>query len=207
MSDSEAGCRSRPAGRRRRVRAWRFVVALLLASLPWVAAAAAAGSGAPHAPALRDYAIDAWTTRNGLPHNSLRDIAQTPDGYLWFATWEGVVRYNGVAFTVFDRGSEQALRDNGVGALYVDPRGRLWISDSRGNVGRLEADGRWAYVERMPQWPQALVHDTAYQALNAIRIILARDDLEDPECFRRIEKIVRVFERIGSDCGTRHDFG
>jgi len=55
--------------------------------------------------------------------------------------------------------------------------------------------------------PQALVHDTAYQALNAIRIILARDDLEDPECFRRIEKIVRVFERIGSDCGTRHDFG
>ena len=161
MSDSEAGCRSRPAGRRRRVRAWRFVVALLLASLPWVAAAAAAGSGAPHAPALRDYAIDAWTTRNGLPHNSLRDIAQTPDGYLWFATWEGVVRYNGVAFTVFDRGSEQALRDNGVGALYVDPRGRLWISDSRGNVGRLEADGRWAYVERMPQWPQALVHDMA----------------------------------------------
>ena len=77
------------------MRAWRFVVALLLASLPWVAAAAAAGSGAPHAPALRDYAIDAWTTRSGLPHNSLRDIAQTPDGYLWFATWEGVVRYVG----------------------------------------------------------------------------------------------------------------
>lgn len=58
-----------------------------------------------------------------------------------------------------------------------------------------------------PADPQALVHDTAYQALNAIRIILARDDLEDPECFRRIEKIVRIFERIGSDCGTRHDFG
>lgn len=54
---------------------------------------------------------------------------------------------------------------------------------------------------------QALVHDTAYQALSAIRLILERDDLEDPECFRRIEKIVRVFERIGSGCGTRHDFG
>ncbi|HIR80444.1 MAG TPA: hypothetical protein IAD37_04020, partial [Candidatus Limiplasma merdipullorum] len=47
----------------------------------------------------------------------------------------------------------------------------------------------------------------AYQALSAIRLILERDDLEDPECFRRIEKIVRVFERIGSGCGTRHDFG
>lgn len=62
-------------------------------------------------------------------------------------------------------------------------------------------------AQGFPADPQALGHDTAYQALNAIRIILARDDLEDPECFRRIEKIVRVFERIGSDCGTRHDFG
>ena len=58
-----------------------------------------------------------------------------------------------------------------------------------------------------PADPQALVHDTAYQALNAIRLILKRDDLEDPECFQRIERIVRIFERIGSDCGTRHDFG
>lgn len=62
-------------------------------------------------------------------------------------------------------------------------------------------------AQGFPADPQALVHATAYQALNAIRIILARDDLEVPECFRRIEKIVRVFERIGSDCGTRHDFG
>lgn len=62
-------------------------------------------------------------------------------------------------------------------------------------------------AQGFPADPQALVHDTAYHALNAIRIILARDDLEDPECFRRIEKIVRVYERIGSGCGTRHDFG
>lgn len=62
-------------------------------------------------------------------------------------------------------------------------------------------------AQGFPADPQALVHDTAYQALSAIRLILARDDLEDPECFRRIEKIVRVFERIGSGCGTRHDFG
>ena len=62
-------------------------------------------------------------------------------------------------------------------------------------------------AQGFPADPQALVHDTAYQTLSAIRLILERDDLEDPECFRRIEKIVRVFERIGSDCGTRHDFG
>ena len=44
-------------------------------------------------------------------------------------------------------------------------------------------------AQGFPADPQALVHDTAYQALNAIRIILARDDLEDPECFRRLSLI------------------
>ncbi|MBO9717823.1 MAG: diguanylate cyclase [Pseudoxanthomonas sp.] len=143
-------------------RRWWWIPARWAAALAVLLSAGAALAAPPDtAPPLRDYAIDAWTTRNGLPHNSLRDIAQTPDGYLWFATWEGVVRYNGAAFIVSDRGSEPGLRDNGIGALYVDPRGRLWLSDSRGNLGWLEHDGRWVYAERTPQWPQALVHDMA----------------------------------------------
>ena len=58
-------------------------VVVLLAGLAWTAAAAAAGSlpGATPGP-LRDYAVDHWTSREGLPHNSVRDLAQTPDGYL-----------------------------------------------------------------------------------------------------------------------------
>ncbi len=108
-------------------------------------------------PPLRDYAIDVWTSRNGLPHNSLRDIAQTPEGHLWFATWEGLVRYNGLDFTVFDRSTRPGLRDNGVGALYVDRTGGLWISDSRGNVTRRGTDGRWQVFERRAPAPQVLI--------------------------------------------------
>ena len=108
-------------------------------------------------PPLRDYAIDVWTSRNGLPHNSLRDIAQTPEGHLWFATWEGLVRYNGLDFTVFDRSTRPGLRDNGVGALLVDRSGGLWISDSRGNVTRRGSDGRWQVYEHQPGTPQVLI--------------------------------------------------
>src|SRR5690606_15290796 len=123
--------------------------------------ALASGTATPGPPPLRDYAIDAWSTRNGLPHNSVRDIAQTAEGYLWFATWEGVVRYSGMEFVAFDRGTRPGLRDNGIGALYLDPHKRLWLSDSRGNVGHLEADGQWRFLERPAQWPRALVHDMA----------------------------------------------
>ncbi|OOE48999.1 diguanylate cyclase, partial [Salinivibrio kushneri] len=55
---------------------------------------------------LSDYFIETWTSANGLPHNSINAIAQTSDGYLWFATWEGVARYNGLEFVRFDRGPD-----------------------------------------------------------------------------------------------------
>jgi ligand-binding sensor domain-containing protein len=142
--------------------AWMAALWLLLAAYAWLPASArAAAAGTPP---LRDYALDAWSSRNGLPHNSLRDIAQTPDGHLWFATWEGLVRYNGLEFDVIDRGSKPGLQDNGIGALYVDRDGALWLSDSRGNVGRYGADGRWQFWTRGPDWPKALVHALAMDA-------------------------------------------
>lgn len=132
----------------------RLCVALLglLLAMPGLAASKLAPP-----PPLHDYAIDLWTSRDGLPHNSIRDIAQTADGYLWFATWEGLVRYNGLDFVTFDRSTTPALADNGIGGLYVDPSGALWLSDSRGNVSRYTADGKLKIWKRPPEVPQVLL--------------------------------------------------
>ena len=54
---------------------------------------------------------------------------------------------------------------------------------------------------------QELVGATSYGALIGIQHILKDDSLNDEECFYKIEKIVRIFENMGSDCGNRHDFG
>lgn len=105
----------------------------------------------------RDYTVDRWTTREGLPHNSLRDIAQTPDGQLWLATWEGLVRHTGQGFTTIDRGSRPGLLDNGLGALHVDARGNLWLGDSRGNVMRRDPQGNWTAHPAEPPSPGVLV--------------------------------------------------
>lgn len=77
---------------------------------------------------------ETWTTRDGLPHNQVNAIAQTPDGYLWFGTWEGLVRYNGLEFHVFDRRNTPALQDNGIRSIRVAPDGALVIGTSRGGV-------------------------------------------------------------------------
>lgn len=47
----------------------------------------------------------------------------------------------------------------------------------------------------------------AYRTLCKIREIVRDDTLDDTECFERIEQIICAFEEIGSDGGTRHDFG
>jgi ligand-binding sensor domain-containing protein len=58
------------------------------------------------------YRFDQWTTSNGLPQNSVVKIAQTRDGYLWLATHDGLARFDGVRFTVFDWGNTPALKSN-----------------------------------------------------------------------------------------------
>ena len=54
---------------------------------------------------------------------------------------------------------------------------------------------------------EALVHSICYQALVRIRDIVRDEALSDPECFDRVEEIVRALEAAGSDGGFRHDFG
>lgn len=52
-----------------------------------------------------------------------------------------------------------------------------------------------------------IVQMECYRALYEIKTIIEDDSLEDSECFMKIEEIVCIFEALGSDCGSRHDFG
>lgn len=52
-----------------------------------------------------------------------------------------------------------------------------------------------------------IVDMECYKALHKIKAIIEDDSLEDKECFMKIEKIIRLFEELGSGGGNRHDFG
>ncbi len=77
---------------------------------------------------LTQYIIDDWTTLNGLPTNSLVDICQTQDGYIWISSYEGLLRFNGAEFTVFNTENTKAFKTNGIGALEESADGTLWIT-------------------------------------------------------------------------------
>ena len=82
--------------------------------------------------AISQYRHDVWQTDQGLPQNSVNAILQTRDGYLWLGTYQGLVRFDGQRFTVFQTGSTPELRSNRILALCEDQDGALWIGTSAG---------------------------------------------------------------------------
>jgi signal transduction histidine kinase/ligand-binding sensor domain-containing protein len=80
---------------------------------------------------LSQYSRTVWTQERGLPQDTIRAIAQTKDGYLWLGTDEGLARFDGYEFVVFDRGSG-ALPDNSITAMAAGEDGSLWIGTQGG---------------------------------------------------------------------------
>jgi ligand-binding sensor domain-containing protein/signal transduction histidine kinase len=80
------------------------------------------------------YGQESWTTDDGLPSNTIRDIVQTADGYLWLATHAGLARFDGVRFKTFDTSNSPGLESNFLTELVLGRDGTLWIGSNSGLV-------------------------------------------------------------------------
>ena len=87
---------------------------------------------------LSQFSHEVWLTENGLPQNTVHSIAQTRDGYIWIGTEEGLARFDGVRFTVFDKQNTPQLKSNYIRTLLADRQGALWIGTAEGLVRMLD---------------------------------------------------------------------
>jgi signal transduction histidine kinase/ligand-binding sensor domain-containing protein len=84
----------------------------------------------PHK-SLSQYSRTTWTQEHGLPQDAIRAITQTNDGYLWLGTDEGLARFDGYEFVVYDK-AKSGLPSNSVAALASTADGSLWIGTPAG---------------------------------------------------------------------------
>lgn len=97
-------------------------------------------------------------------------VAQDETGYLWLATYNGLLRYNGYNFSVFQHHPERpdSLSDNSVMTLFVDKQGILWIGTDKGLNRFNRRDETFTRFLHDPLDPQSLSN-------NRVRVIREDD--------------------------------
>lgn len=90
--------------------------------------------------AFSQYQFDTWNTDNGLPQNSVQAIIQTHDGYLWLSTSDGLVRFDGVRFTIFNKANTKGIRSNRFTDLCEVQAHSLWAGTEDSNSGSRACD-------------------------------------------------------------------
>jgi ligand-binding sensor domain-containing protein len=109
---------------------------------------------------LAQYQFDVWNTDNGLPQNSVLSILQTRDGYLWLTTSDGLVRYDGVRFAIFNKANTKGIKSNRFTTLFESRDGALWAGTEEAGIIRYK-DGTFTNSENgVPdRWVWAIYAD------------------------------------------------
>jgi ligand-binding sensor domain-containing protein len=92
---------------------------------------------------ISQFAMDTWQTDAGLPELAIQTIVESSDGYMWIGTQEGLARFDGAQFTVFDHVNTAALQSDFITTIVEDSDHSLWIGNASGLVVR-HADGTFA---------------------------------------------------------------
>jgi ligand-binding sensor domain-containing protein/signal transduction histidine kinase len=83
---------------------------------------------------LSEYQTTSWRVEDGLPQSTVTCIAQSSDGYLWLGTQNGLVRFDGVKFRVFDEINTSAIKNSRIVRLLSDKDGTLWVGAEHGGL-------------------------------------------------------------------------
>jgi PAS domain S-box-containing protein len=105
----------------------RFRRGLLAAALALQFFLAGRGFALDPARDILQYNCQIWSRQNGLPASSINAIAQTSDGYLWFGTAAGLLRFDGIEFKPLDLHSVASVRNSVVTSLAAARAGGLWV--------------------------------------------------------------------------------
>ena len=85
---------------------------------------------------FKNYIHRMWTSDHGLPQNSIYSITQDKKGFMWFATAEGVVKFDGIEFELFNKRNVEEIESNDVLKLFEDSSGCLWVGLRNAKVVR-----------------------------------------------------------------------
>ncbi len=106
---------------------------------------------------LEDLGMHTWSVNDGLPNGVIRALAQTGDGHLWIGTHDGLVRFDGFDFKIFQSDTVTAIPNNSISALTADGDGGLWIATHGGVVHHQTRGGTAVWQARKEAGMQSAI--------------------------------------------------
>ncbi len=90
---------------------------------------------------LSDFVHRVYTPADGLPGMTVTGVRQSHDGYIYAATYEGLARFDGVEFNVFNRDASPKYDYSSVRTLFEDSNGNLWLGHNGDGLSCIKTDG------------------------------------------------------------------
>lgn len=92
------------------------------------------------------YNIKTYSVNDGLPSSQVYDVHVEDDGYVWFTTAYGLVKFDGYNFETYDKG--HGLRDELLYDMFKDSKGNFWVSSETGGVSLFDS-GMFTYLPEL----------------------------------------------------------
>ncbi len=87
---------------------------------------------------IAGYTQTLYNADSKMEANDANDVLQTSDGYIWIASYRGLIRYDGKTFTFYNKDSSKEFTASSATCLYEDAKGRLWIGTNQDGLFCLE---------------------------------------------------------------------
>ncbi|RMH95858.1 MAG: hypothetical protein D6681_12860 [Calditrichaeota bacterium] len=115
----------------------------------------------------KNVSIEHLNTEDGLSDNAIRCILQDNHGFIWIGTENGLNRYDGNDFKIFQKNpnDSKSLQDNRIKTLYQDGAGNLWVGTVAGGLYRYNPS-----FENFDHWKKETSADSSLSN-NGINII------------------------------------
>lgn len=84
--------------------------------------------------------IENYSTEDGLSHDNVRDMIKDKEGFMWFATWDGINRFDGKNFVTYkaSAGDNSSLGNNRIDLIKEDATGYIWVKAYDRQIYRFE---------------------------------------------------------------------
>ncbi len=105
-----------------------FLVFFILSTQPFV------GLALDPKKIISNYIHHIWTTKDGIPQNTIYSIVQDSHGYIWIGTDGGLARFDGLEFKLFNKSNTPAIKNDSITSLFISSDKTLWIGTYGGGI-------------------------------------------------------------------------